>query len=239
VREKQDALDARLVARTSSLEEYLSRRVQLQRLRQSAASLLAVVREGGASSTASNSTAIAVLKTRAFAWLSENKEEATGFTLQLGLSPTAGTPQEQVADLTALVAALDREIALTDEAIGAASAPSSPEDASGTAALEEELRALQAELETASARYDELTRDRDLALETYTAVTRKLSEQKVESGLTKEIVRVASASLLPKEPAGSSLVIAAAIGLVVGIIVVLFITYLLPDVPPPRLRSRR
>jgi len=231
------------VARTSSLEEYLSRRVQLQRLRQSAASLLAVVREGGASSTASNSTAIAVLKTRAFAWLSENKEEATGFTLQLGVSPTAGTPQEQVADLTALVAALDREIALTDEAIGAASAPSSPEDASGTAALEEELRALQAELETASARYDELTRDRDLALETYTAVTRKLSEQKVESGLTKEIVRVASAYLLPKEPAGrglaSSLAIAAAIGLVVGIIVVLFITYLLPDLPPPRLRSRR
>ncbi len=234
VQEKQATLDARLLARTSSLEEYLSRRVELQRLRQSAASLLAVAREGGSASVESNSMAIAVLKTRALAWMSE--EQGSGLTLQVSGSATGGTAQGQIADLQALVAALDGEIAQTVEAIAAASAQGDADSAEETAALEGELRALQAELETAQGRYLELQRDRDLALETYTAVTRKVSEQRVESELTQEIVRVASAPLLPREPVGRSLIatlaIGAAGGLTLGILAVLLITYLFPEMKP-------
>ncbi len=242
LREKQAALDAHWDARTASLEEYLQRRVALQRLHQNAASLLSVAREGGAASTETSALAIALLKSQAFAFsvLPEN------LTLQMTAAQTGLTAQAQVADLQALMGALQDEITATDQAIAEVSMPRAGTPVGNhtelLASLEEEVRGLEGQLAEAKGEFRELERARDLAWETYSAVTRKIAEQRVESEVSKDMVRVASAPLLPTRRAGRPLVqvlaIAAAVGLTLGILGVLLVTYLWPEWDPRSLWRR-
>lgn len=298
---------SQVTAQTATLEEYLARRITLQRLRQSAESLLAATEESGAAGAESNALALALLKAEAFA-LAALPE---GLTLQIGAIETSASAADQVADLRALVSALDAETVATDEAIERETAnlsssagliapePTALEDdplyqalreqyrslfslgelvadadalaqesdlaarrdalaqlvnsleydaaipayyeateplEQAIARLDAEVRTLNSELEAAQAHSRELNRARDLAWETYTALSRKVAEQKVESELSQSVVRVASAPQRPKAPSGRSavqvLALAMAAGLTLGALAVFFITYLFPDWRP-------
>lgn len=312
---KSSLVTSQVAAQTEALEEQLARRIVLQRIRQNAASLLSAIEAAGDAGAESNALAIALLKSEAFA----SSALRGGLTLQVDALQPGASSADQVADLRALVDALDAELVVADEAVEretAALAASegllAPEEAtldddplyqalraqyqslfslgalvddadallqgsdlaarrdalsqmvsglqygeaipaylSAAAPLEEaiagldaEVRALRAELETAEARGQELTRARDLARETYAALSRKVAEQKVESELPQSVVRVASEPRLPTKPSGRPLFqmlgLAVVAGLALGVLAVFFVTYLFPDWHPQWLpRGRR
>lgn len=164
-------------------------------------------------------------------------------TLELPQDLLAGQDAaSQQRDLEAFAKALEAELGQREEELAdylaGTSQPEGEESSfsEGIAMLEGELRSLQAELETATARDQELRQARDLAWETYTALTRKTAEQRVESALTRNVVRVASAPLRPEKPASrGALQTVALAGLgtfVVAILVAFLIMYLFPDFDP-------
>ena len=110
--------------------------------------------------------------------------------------------------------------------------------------LEQDIRGLEAELETAQAQRRELTRARDLAWETYTTVARKVAEMNVGAAVQGTVVRFAAPAALPTQPVSRKLMQTAALAGAVAFMLaigVAFVTNLLnPDVDPSAaLRTRR
>jgi len=230
--------------RTTLLSQSLAERRRLQHLLDDATALLDQVEQAGNAGTASSALAITLLKTEVYA----SEKLPGGLTLDMTSAPQSeSNAREQATDLKALVGSLERAIAALDEDIheqvaGLASsedhviAALGP-DASGARSLEEiegTIQELRAELEEARAQEQELTRTRDVALETYSALARKVSEQRVESGLVPSVVRVASKAMRSSKPEGRStlqyVVLAGVAGFMLASLFVFLLTYLYPDI---------
>ena len=84
-------------------------------------------------------------------------------------------------------------------------------------ALEPRIFELQREKEDIFHQYEELTRNRDIAAETYTTLARKIDEVRIQADDAGAGLRVASRAAPPAQPARSNLLITAAIGAVVGL----------------------
>lgn len=241
---KQQALDAMRDGRVREVSDVVYREPQVRRLLADARALLTVAQEGGNAAAESSALALALLKTEAYA----SSPLPGGLTLEAASGATGPLDAAgQARDLRALIAALEaelEELATTREAILAAGGSVyAAESAEGVAALEADLRSLQAQREGAAAKDRELRRARDQSWETYTALTRKLAEQRVEGALTRNVVRVASEPLFPEEPARRSLVQTAALAAVgsgaVTVLAIFFVIYLYPDYDPSTLWRRR
>jgi hypothetical protein len=87
------------------------------------------------------------------------------------------------------------------------------------ARLENEVRQLQAELEQEAARKRGLQRARDLAWETFSALSSKKAEVGVEAAVTGSEVRFASPAIAPAEPSSPKKALNTAVAAVVGLMV--------------------
>lgn len=245
---------AQIQDRTSTLTASLAERRRLLTLRDSAVALLDQVQQAGTAGSATGALAITLLKAQAYA----SQSLPAGLTVDIGT--TAGserTATNQAADVKALAQSLDQAIAALDEKIGDQVAGlttaeddqltgTSQDNGAGLASLSEIERLIQdlrAELERARAEESDLTRTRDVALETYSALARKVSEQRVESGLVPSVVRVASKAMRPSDPEGRSTlqytVLAGIAGLVIASLAVFMLTYLYPETSIGDLFRRR
>jgi len=244
ISERQQVLDTLKDARVREIREATTRREKVRSLLRDARGLLAASQAGGEATAASTGLAITLLKTEAYATSSSLPGNLTlQMPVEASTSPDAAAQQR---DLRALVAALEREAEDLDatlraylsvgDTIGGGGTPLTE----GVPALEAELRTLRSELEAAQALERELTRARDLAWETYTALTRKLAEQQVESELTRNVVRVATEPLRPDKPVArasimQTVALAGVGAFAVAVLVALFVLYLFPDFDPASL----
>jgi uncharacterized protein involved in exopolysaccharide biosynthesis len=90
------------------------------------------------------------------------------------------------------------------------------------AALQPDILALQKELQIARTDLDRLTRDRDVARDTYLTLTRKLDETRVAAQDTSSGVQLASEASLPVEPVsprkGFNAILGGILGFLIGVI---------------------
>jgi uncharacterized protein involved in exopolysaccharide biosynthesis len=91
--------------------------------------------------------------------------------------------------------------------------------------LEEALLAAQVQIQVETAELTRLTRNRDVAGETYTAIARKLDEERLLAGQATQGIQLASRAIVPDSPASkvsvNRLVMAAVVGFLLGLAVVL------------------
>lgn len=128
-----------------------------------------------------------------------------GSNIQLQLDPqtnlTSATRPEQLQQLDQLAQAAESSLAAIDLRL---------------AEMEPRLFALQAEKQGITHQYEELTRDRDLAKETYLTLARKLDEERISSAGPGTQLQIASAAAVPEAPERSGLVISVLLGGAVG-----------------------
>lgn len=105
--------------------------------------------------------------------------------------------------------------------------------------LEAEVRDLQAQLETESARNLQVTQQRDLDWETYKALTSKQAELTLARAAANSEVRVGTLAVAPDEPLrGVSLVLSVALAGVVGLLLAVFVAFVLEYMGRPPLFKR-
>ncbi len=84
--------------------------------------------------------------------------------------------------------------------------------------LQKDINGLNAEIEVENAKQRDLTRARDLAWDTYTALANKVAESQVTADSSGSIVRVAASAVPPTQPVASGLS-RTALGLLLGLFV--------------------
>jgi capsular polysaccharide biosynthesis protein len=109
--------------------------------------------------------------------------------------------------------------------------------------LEQEVRDLEAQIERDTSRREMLRHARDLALNTYTTLSRKAAEFKVADQLPGTEVRLAARAPVPTVPVSVrekrlNLAIAGFLGLIIGLLGAFWLEYLGPDSPPKHLFGR-
>ncbi|MBI5034140.1 MAG: polysaccharide biosynthesis tyrosine autokinase [Chloroflexi bacterium] len=82
--------------------------------------------------------------------------------------------------------------------------------------LHQQVNELQAQLESESAKKQELVRARDLAWSTYSTLSNKAAEMNVAAQAAGTVVRIATPAVAPKNPTGTGKSIKTLIGLMVG-----------------------
>lgn len=91
--------------------------------------------------------------------------------------------------------------------------------------LEEALLEAQMQIQVETAELTRLTRDRDVSSETYTAIARKLDEERLLAGQATQGIQLASRAIVPENPSSkvgeSQLVLVAVVGFLLGLAVVL------------------
>ncbi len=93
-------------------------------------------------------------------------------------------------------------------------------------ALGPDILALQQQQQQAQVELDRLTRDRDVARDTFQALARKLDEVKVSAHEDTGPVQLASEAALPTEPIGPRKVVTTALGALIGLILGIGAAYL-------------
>lgn len=128
-----------------------------------------------------------------------------GSNIQLQLDTqtnlTTATRPEQLQQLDQLAQAATSSLATIDLRL---------------AEMEPRLLALQAEKQDLYHQFDELTRNRDLAKETYLTLARKLDEERISSAGPSTQLHIASAAAVPEAPDRSNLVLTLLLGGIVG-----------------------
>lgn len=237
--------------RIATLASMHDTRLRLGKLLADAHALETQLASGGDGATASNDLALTLLKAQVFASSSDIPA-----LLQVQTSPTDTPASAQVADVQAMVAAIEARMADLDAAIAAwedgdLGDAATLEALTGEgaldpviASLQQHLRSLESQLEAERATRRELTQTRDLAWETYTTVARKVAEMNVGSAVQGTVVRFAAPAAVPAEPVSRKLMQTAALAGAVAFMLavgVAFVTNLLnPDVDPSAaFRTRR
>lgn len=99
--------------------------------------------------------------------------------------------------------------------------------------LQAEAEQLNAQLAREQGQEQELTRARDLAWETYSTLQLKTAERGIAAEMTNTEVRLAAPAVEPIYPAGSGMIksvfMAALVGMMLGVGLVMFMQYLYPD----------
>jgi uncharacterized protein involved in exopolysaccharide biosynthesis len=224
------------------LEQYYATTRELELLLENAESLRSQILQSGASSATANELALMLLKAEAFAG-AESLPANLQIQINLSGSETPDTAS-QIADMDALIQALEERIAETEAAIEkqesllSSGEYNTQEDSAGfdeaIASLQEEERQLQVLLAQEQAREKELIRARDLAWDTYSTLEVKAAELRIAAEITDVEVRFASpaiASILINDhnDTPSNLTrnvgLAAAVGLIAGIGTAFFLEY--------------
>lgn len=105
--------------------------------------------------------------------------------------------------------------------------------------LEERLKALQSQLEEQNAVSQQVTQQRDLAWESFTALSNKQAELTLERAAANSEVRLGAAAIPPDEPVqGVSLSISVLLAGVVGLLAAIFLAFLLEYLGKPPIFTR-
>jgi uncharacterized protein involved in exopolysaccharide biosynthesis len=199
-----NVVSAQLSSKQSSLSNYLAADHSITLIIQDARSLQQQLAQQSASGPASLADQLSALYLQVDAL---NTKANVPIQLQIGGGGTLAnrTVSEQAALLDSLVKALqDKSIEIQKQ----------------IKALEPDILALQRTLQEGQTELDRLTRDRDVARETFLALTRKLDETNVAAQDASGQVRLASQAALPTEPIsprkGLNAVLGGLLGLLVG-----------------------
>lgn len=151
-------------------------------------------------------------------------DQLTALMLQLDIyDKSSGTPEaanglqlqiNSQANLTTSQRA--EQLTLLDNLIQAAEGSLSEIDVR-LLGLEPQIFELQREKEDIFHQYEELTRNRDVAAETYITLARKIDEVRIQADDAGASLRVASRAAPPAHPDRSNLIVTAALGAVVGL----------------------
>jgi uncharacterized protein involved in exopolysaccharide biosynthesis len=105
--------------------------------------------------------------------------------------------------------------------------------------LEERYKTLQSQLEEQSAISQQVTQQRNLAWESFTALSTKQAELKLERAAANSEVRLGASAIAPDRPiAGISLIMSALLAGVVGLLLAVFLAFLLEYLGKPPLFVR-
>ncbi len=108
------------------------------------------------------------------------------------------------------------------------------------AQLEDEVRTLQSQLEAENARSLQFTQQRDVNWETYKALNNKLTELSLARAAADSEVRFAADAIPPSLPVpGTSLTMSVALAGAVGLLLAVFLAFLLEYLGKPPLFTRR
>ncbi len=145
-----------------------------------------------------------MLQLNVYERVSSTPEPGNGLQLQINpqTNLTTGQRAEQLALLDSLAQAAEATLGDIDVRL---------------LALEPLIFELQREKEDIFHQYEELTRNRDVAAETYMTLARKIDEVRIQADDTAAGLRVASRAAPPAQPNRSNLIITAALGAVVGL----------------------
>ena len=105
--------------------------------------------------------------------------------------------------------------------------------------LEDRIKTLQAQLEEQDAIRQQVMQQRDLAWESFTALSTKQAELKLERAAANSEVRMGTSAIAPAEPMrGVSLTLSVLLAGVVGLLVAVFLAFLLEYLGKPPLFTR-
>ncbi len=154
--------------------------------------------------------AMVLLQLRAFGGI-PSADANTPWQLQLNVDQIAGADrQEQISSLTGLQETLKAQVEQIDTHL---------------VELEPQILTVQQDKQEADAEEARLNRDLTVAEETYTALARKVEEEKITSQNTGSGVRLASRSAVPRQPVSPSklinMIAAAGLGFLIAAMAVL------------------
>lgn len=140
-------------------------------------------------------------------------EPAPSLSLQIQMSGSAlGQSGTTVAELVASLEDLEASLTVLDE-----------ETRAELARLESQIPDLQEQLQGAEAEVSRLARERDVALETFVALARRVEEARIGDAYGGAGLRLASGAGIPDQPAGPrvliSVIVAASLGVVLSTLV--------------------
>jgi capsular polysaccharide biosynthesis protein len=255
VNSQTTAISQESLARTKTLREMYATQLRVRMLAEDARAMRDQVRAGGEPAAASNGLALQLLKTQAFALSAGLPGQ---LQLQTGLATPATTAATQLADLEALIGALEkRDVTVTSAVAAQSQALLSAEEGSGIAAtatlttpaanrtvlaLQAQVRSLQSALEQERATSLTLTQARDLAWSTYSTLANKQAEVTVAAAISSSEVRFALPAVPPTnrvQSPSTSVLVVVLVGLLLGVMAAFAVEFLLAGGPPPRNRLWR
>jgi uncharacterized protein involved in exopolysaccharide biosynthesis len=186
----------------TALKDYLSAARSLRLIIQDARSLRDRLRSQSATAPASPSDELTSLLLEIDAL---NRSELP-IQLQVSVQQDMGgkTIGDQIAFLDSLITVLEGKLVLLEQE---------------AQSLEPDLLSLQERLQVAETQEERLTTARKLALDTFTALSRKVAEASIAAQDTTGDVRLASRAAVPRDPVSPRKLLNAAIAGVLGIIV--------------------
>lgn len=214
-RNRSSIIEAQLESRRKAQSDYLDDQLKIAYIIQDIEGLrdqLAEQPTDDQVSLADNLTAL-LLQIKAF---NAEAETAAPLELQVDSSESISTKslEDQVLLLDDLVATLEGKSTEIDTRLKE---------------LTPQILALQQELQQITTEGDRLNRVRDLAGETYLTLARKVDEARIAAEEKSGILQVGSYAITPEQPTGPrklvNAVVIGLLGLVIGIVAVLFIEY--------------
>jgi uncharacterized protein involved in exopolysaccharide biosynthesis len=232
INSQMEAVTKEATARVDMLSALYAAQLRVRLLLEDARAMRDHVRAGGESAAASNSLALQLLKTQAFA---VSAKLPVQLQVQTGAASLSATAAAQFADLDGLIGALEkRDIAVTTAIavqshallsaqggtpITAAATFTTPAASQMVAALQAQVRSMQSELEQEKATLLKLTQARELAWETHSTLANKQAEVTVAAAISGSEVRFAMPAVPPVNRSSSRttpVLIAALAGLLLG-----------------------
>jgi hypothetical protein len=228
----------------SKLEQAYKDKLQAELFLNSVNSMRESIQKGGDGAAASNALALTLLKTQIYAaFEGSNTVQVQNLPEAMGTTISTVNAVSMVADLDALKAALNSRAAQLDTSIAALSqsiqngsdisylgnavalsSASAPVEKT-IAEAEQKIRDLNASINTLTARETELTKARDLAWQSYSALETKGMEMSVAAQTTGSEVVFASMATPPNNKivhGGMNALVSSAIGLLIGLVIAYF-----------------
>ncbi len=228
---------------TNLLKQDYTEKLNIQQFLNTVASMREAVKKGGEPAAISNSLALTLLKTQIYAAFQgsnslqvQNLPEAMGSTISTvnaaamfaDLDALSSTLNARATELDAEISTLSKAIqngsnlSTLDNAVSL-SAEKAPLEAKITAS-EQKIRDLTAQVNSLNARENELTKARDLAFQSYSALVTKSTEMSVAAQTTGSEVVFASVATPPEKTVIRS-TFNAGIGVAAGLLIGIFSAY--------------
>lgn len=228
----------RLSAQQNELNKLYNQKINIQQQLTDARTLSAQLSQTEDVITDTWGTALAFINLQANAY-----GGSPGSMLQFDLTGnapplTASTVELVITSLESKMIEVEKQIATLSDQLGEVETEASPlmkENALQTQVeeLTEDLSTLEAQLEAQEAQQTQLTEARNVAWTTYTSLSNKQREIKVQESVAASEARLAFEALPPDNPSGPdkklNTAVAGALGLMLGVFGAFMIEYLVPE----------
>ncbi|RMG91919.1 MAG: hypothetical protein D6706_17670 [Chloroflexi bacterium] len=203
---KISILQNQLQVLLSTQADYLAQQQEIFVLLQDIENLRSLLEQGKEQDIVSFADQITALLLQIRAFDNKQANEGDTFPLQLQLTSaeelTVSNRNEQVAYLDSLARTLQARQAQVEQRLNE---------------LEPQILLLQQQKQAATAEFSQLTNERDIAQETYTALARKVEEAKIEAQGIESTVRVGSKAVVPTKPVAPRVMVNTVLAGIVGL----------------------